>query len=94
MDQVGGAENFTVGPGQCFRMVVSAEPDGKSEPAPCPNHVEIAGRFQDATGHWHDVAACIDHAEDLDDWRRISASITDIGSVRRGPFRGPRPTAS
>jgi hypothetical protein len=75
-------------------MIISAEPDGQGAPTHCPKLVEIAGRFEDATGHWHDVAACIEHADELHDWRRISASITDIGSVRRGPFRGPRPTAS
>jgi hypothetical protein len=44
------AESFSVGPDQCFRMVISADSGSQGAPTHCPNHVEIAGRFEDAKG--------------------------------------------
>ena len=50
----------------------------------------LRGRFKNATGKWHAAEACIDRADDLHEWRRISASM-DIGSARRGAFRDLQP---
>ena len=72
------AEAFFPEPGQCFRMVSSST---HGSPILCPNPVEFRGRFQDGTGKWHEVWSCIDHAGDLTDWKRVSASVTDISDT-------------
>ena len=79
------AESFSPQPGVCFRLVISANEGSRGAPAHCPDPVEFSGRFQDAKGGWHQVEARIDHAGDLTDWRRINASITDIGTGLAAP---------
>ena len=74
-------------------MVVSANAGSQGATVHCPEQVEIGGQFQDASGEWHDVEACIDHAGDLNEWYRFSAKITDIRTVRKGPIRGGGPQA-
>jgi hypothetical protein len=84
MDDV-GPESFSTKPGGCFRLVLVAEALIR-----CPERVEFEGFFKDWIGNRHEVQACIDHAEDLTDWNRISANIVDISKARkRPPFRGP-----
>jgi hypothetical protein len=68
--------------GQCFRMVSSSM---HGSPILCPNPVEFRGRFQDGTGKWHKVSSCIEHAGDLSDWKRVSASLTDIADGPKSP---------
>jgi hypothetical protein len=82
------AEAFYPEPGQCFRMVSSST---HGAPALCPSPVEFRGRFQDGRGKWHDVWSCIDHAGDLTDWKRVSASVTDVSTAPKSPFRKTGP---
>jgi hypothetical protein len=81
------AEAFYVEAGQCFRMIISPNPGSQGSPTHCPNPVEFTGLFQDGTGKQHVVWSCIDHAGDLSDWKRVSASITDISEGQKSPFR-------
>jgi len=79
------AEAFYVEPGRCFRMVTSSTPGSQGSPTHCPKPVKFRGRFQDGIGKWHEVWSCIDHVGDLTDWKRISASVTEMSSGTRGP---------
>ncbi len=81
------AEAFYPAPGQYFRMVTSPNPGSQGSPILCPKPVEFRGRFQDGRGKWHDVWSCIDHAGDLTDWKRVSASVTKIEDVWSPAFR-------
>jgi hypothetical protein len=84
MDDV-GPESFSTQPGGCFRLVTVA-----GALIRCPELVEFEGRFKDWTDAWHEVEACLDHAEDLIDWNRVNANVVDISKARkRPPFRGP-----
>ena len=81
------AEAFYVEPGKCFRRVTSSKAGSKGSPIHCPEPVEFTGIFQDGKGKWHTVWACFDHAGDISEWKRVSASVTDISSAPRSPFR-------
>jgi hypothetical protein len=70
--------------GKCFRMVSSST---QGSPVLCPMPVEFRGRFQDGRGKWHAVWSSIDHAGDLTDWKRVSASLSDISDAPKSPFR-------
>jgi hypothetical protein len=65
------AEAFYVEPDKCFRMVISANPGSQGSPTHCPDPVEFQGRFQDGTGKWHEVWACMEQAADLPYWKRV-----------------------
>ena len=81
------ANSFAPQPGQCFRLVVSSFSGAQGSPVHCPAPVEFRGRYKDVTGLMHDVEACMDHVGDLTDWERVNASIRDIRSARKRPFR-------
>jgi hypothetical protein len=84
MDDV-GPESFSPQPGGWFRLVTVAGSQIR-----CPEPVEFTGRFKDWKDDWHEVEACLGHAEDLTDWRRVNANIVDISKARKiPPFRGP-----
>jgi len=68
----------------CFRMVSSFR---HGAPTHCPKPVEFQGQFQDGTDKWHTVWGCIDHAPDLSEWKRVNASVADISSAPKTPFR-------
>lgn len=82
------AEAFFSEPGRCFRMVSSST---HGSPMHCPQPVEFQGQFQDSTGKWHDVWSCFDHSGDLSEWKRISASVSDIRDAPRPRCGRDRP---
>ena len=85
------AEVFTTDPGQCFRMV---QRGGTGHAMHCPEPVKVRGRFQSGDGRWHEVEACIGHANDLLDWQVLDGALPPdpLGSVERRTrsARGPR----
>jgi hypothetical protein len=83
------AEAFYIEPGKCFRMVINPNPGSQGSPTHCPKPVEFTGIFQDAKGKCHTVWSCTDHVGDVAEWKRVSASITDIRDAPKSAFRGP-----
>jgi hypothetical protein len=81
------AESFSVQPGHCFRLVSSSVAGSQGSPTHCDKQVEFQGRFEDKAGKWHKVESCIDHSGDLTDWKRISASVTNIRDAPSSRFR-------
>jgi hypothetical protein len=79
------AESFSVQPGHCFRLMTRSVVDSQGSPTHCDKQVEFQGRFKDRAGKWRKVESCSDHAGDLTDSKRISASVTNIRDARDAP---------
>jgi hypothetical protein len=81
------AEAFFVEAGCCFRMFTSSNPREPGLADSSPEVCRVRGRFQDSTGNWYDMWSIIDHAGDLSEQKRVSASLTDILSAPSSPSR-------
>jgi len=81
------SESFSVQPGHCFRLITRSVSGNQQSPARSDVPVEYQGRFKHRAGKWHQVESCMDHAGDLTDGKRISASVTDIRDAPSSPFR-------
>jgi hypothetical protein len=68
-------------------MVTGAGSGGHLSSTPCPNPIEFRGMYDGGTGKPFQVIACIDHAADISEWKRINAIITPISDASKSPFR-------
>ena len=57
-------------------------------PRPLSSPHGVRRPVQGCNGRMRALAACIDHVRDLTDWERVNASVTEICTARKRPFRG------